>query len=214
MVTEKIDEFVAHSRQIGAEGLQLCSSGNISWRISDNIALMSGTGAWIARLRREDVAQCDISSGALMGGAVPSMESAFHLGIMRKRRDVNVVFHFQSEYATIVSCMKNRPDNFNVTAEVACYCGSEIAIVPYLTPGSKELASQVIEAMTDHDTALLCNHGQIVCGKDFDDAIRRAHFFEMACRIIVLSGERGYNTLCEKDIDVLRQSLITERSDK
>ena len=56
----------------------------------------------------------------------PSMESGFHLGVLRERPDVNVVLHFQSHYATAVACMKNRPTNFNVTAEIPCHVGSEI----------------------------------------------------------------------------------------
>ena len=66
------------------------------------------------------------------------MESTFHLGIMRSRPDVNVVLHFQSEYATTVACMKNKPKNFNVTAELPCHTGKDIAIIPYFRPGSPE----------------------------------------------------------------------------
>ena len=63
---------------------------------------------------------------------------------------VNVVLHFQSHYATAVACMKNRPTNFNVTAEIPCHVGSEIPVVPYYRPGSKELAQGVIDALKDH----------------------------------------------------------------
>ena len=45
----------------------------------------------------------------------------------------------------------------------------------------------VVEALTAHDIVLMSNHGQVACGPDFPDTFRRALFFEMACRIIVLS---------------------------
>ena len=80
------------------------------------------------------------------------MESTFHLGILRERLDVNVVLHFQSEYATAVSCMKNKPANFNVTAEIPCHVGSEIPVIPYYRPGSPELAKAVVEAMQKHNS--------------------------------------------------------------
>ena len=80
------------------------------------------------------------------------MESTFHLGILRERPDVNVVLHFQSEYATAVSCMKNKPANFNVTAEIPCHVGSEIPVIPYYRPGSPELAKAVVEAMQKHNS--------------------------------------------------------------
>ena len=44
-----------------------------------------------------------------------------------------------------------------------------------------------MEALTAHDIVLMSNHGQVACGPDFPDTFRRAVFFEMACRIIVLS---------------------------
>ena len=56
-----------------------------------------------------------------------------------------------------------------------------------LPPGSPELAAAVVEALTAHDIVLMSNHGQVACGPYFPDTFRRAVFFEMACRIILLS---------------------------
>ena len=141
----------------------------------------------------------------------PSMESTFHLGILRERPDVNVVLHFQSEYATAVSCMKNKPSNFNVTAEIPCHVGKEIPIIPYYRPGSPALAKAVVEAMKEHNSVLLTNHGQVVCGKDFDQVYERATFFEMACRIIVQSGG-DYSVLTPEEIDDLEVYVLGKKT--
>lgn len=193
-----MEQFIEAAHEAGANKLMLCSSGNLSWRI-DDYTLVSGTGSWLPKIRKEQLSICNITTGEVYNGVKPSMESTFHLAVLRERKDMNVVLHCQSEYATVVACMKNRPTNFNVTAEVPCYNGSEIGVVPYFRPGSPELAKAVTEVMKNHDTALLVNHGQVVVGKDFDDALQRAIFFEMACAIIVRSGMQ-YNTLNEKDI--------------
>ena len=134
---EYFDRFLAQAHRIGDAGLTLCSSGNLSWRIGDE-ALVSGTGSWVPALRRENIALCDIASGQVKNGIRPSMESGFHLGILRERPDVNVVLHFQSEFATAVACMKVIPSDFNVTAEIPCHVGSEIPVIPYFRPGSPE----------------------------------------------------------------------------
>ena len=151
--------------------------------------LVSGTGSWLPVLPPEKVAVCDIISGQVENGVRPSMESVFHLGIFRNRPDVNVVLHFQSEYATVVACMKNKPLDFNVTLEVPYHVG-EVAVLPYFRPGSPELS----------------NHGQVVCGRDFDEVLERALFFEMACRIIVQS-RMDYTVLSRKEVEDLRNSL-------
>ncbi|MBB4035853.1 ribulose-5-phosphate 4-epimerase/fuculose-1-phosphate aldolase [Dysgonomonas hofstadii] len=201
MITkDHIAQFIEQAHRVGKERLQLCSSGNLSWRVEENLALVSGTGSWLPRLAEQNVAVCDISTGMRVDGPKPSMESTFHLGVLRERKDMNVVLHFQSQYATAISCMKNKPKDFNVVAEVPCYCGREIPVIPYYRPGSPELANAVTEALREHDCVLMSKHGQAVCGKDFDDAFQKAVFFELACSIIVNAGEGNYLTLTEEEI--------------
>lgn len=210
MITnQQIEEFVREAHRVGDVRLTLCSSGNLSWRIGDE-ALVSGTGSWLPELVKEKVSVCHIASGNALNGVKPSMESTFHLGILRNRPDVNVVLHFQSEYATAVACMKNKPTNFNVTAEVPCHVGREIPVIPYFRPGSPELAEAVIAAMADHNAVLLTNHGQVVCGKDFDQAFERATFFEMACRIIIQSGG-DYSVLTDAEIEDLEIYVLGKK---
>lgn len=211
MITnEHIEQFIAQAHRVGDAGLTVCSSGNISWRVGDEV-LLSGTGSWVPSLPKEKVAICKLETGEVLNGVKPSMESGFHLGVLRERPDVNVVLHFQSPYATAVACMLELPKDFNVTAEVPCHVGSEIQAIPYYRPGSKELAQAVIAAMKDHNSVLLRKHGQVVCGKDFDQAFERAMFFEMACRIIILSGGK-YDTLTPAEIDDLETYVLGKKT--
>ena len=190
MITnEHIEQFLSQAHRYGAAKLMLCSSGNLSWRIGEE-ALISGTGSWVPTLYKEKVSICNI---------------------LHERPDVNVVLHFQSEYATAVSCMKNKPTNFNVTAEIPCHVGSEIPVIPYYRPGSPELAKAVVEAMLNHNSVLLTNHGQVVCGKDFDQVYERATFFEMACRIIVQSGG-DYSVLTPAEIEDLEIYVLGKKT--
>lgn len=211
MITnEYIEQFVAQAHRVGDAGLTICSSGNLSWRIGEEV-LLSGTGSWVPSLTKEKVAVCQLATGEVLNGVKPSMESGFHLGILRERPDVNVVLHFQSPYATAVACMKNCPVNFNVTAEVPCHVGREIPVIPYYRPGSAELAQAVVNAMKDHNSILLQKHGQVVCGKDFDQAFERAMFFEMACRIIVQSGG-DYTVLTPEEIEDLDIYILGKKT--
>lgn len=211
MITDKdIELFLQQAHRVGDAGLTICSSGNISWRIEEE-ALISGTGSWVPSLPKEKVAICRIATGESLNGVKPSMESGFHLGILRERPDVNVVLHFQSPYATAVACMAKLPENLNVTAEIPCHVGSDIPVVPYFRPGSVELAEHVKDALKDHNSCLLRKHGQVVCGKDFDEAFERAMFFEMACRIIILTGGH-YDVLTEQEINDLETYVLGKKS--
>ena len=207
MITnEHIQQFLAQAHRVGDARLTICSSGNLSWRIGEE-ALVSGTGSWVPNITKEKVAICNLATGESVNGVKPSMEHVFHLGVLRERPDMNVVLHFQSPYATAIACMKEQPANFNVTAEIPCHVGREIPIIPYYRPGSPELAKGVIEALKDHNSALMLKHGQVVCGKDFDEAFERAMFFEMACRIILQSGF-NYNVLSQEEIEDLDTYIL------
>ena len=205
----QIEEFVRQARRVGAAGLTTCSSGNLSWRIGDE-ALVSGTGSWLPELVEEKVSICKVATGEVQNGIKPSMESVFHLGIMRNRPDVTVVLHFQSPYATLVACSKDRPESINVTAEVPLYVGRVIPEIPFLRPGSPELADAVVEAMKTRNSIQLLKHGQVVVGKDFNDAFQRAMFFEMACRLTYQALQAGTqpNVLTEEEIDALEMYFV------
>lgn len=194
------------ARRVGEAGLTICSSGNLSWRIGDKV-LLSGTGSWVPELTENRVSVCHLATGEVLNGVKPSMESTFHMGVMREREDVNVVLHFQSPYATAIACMDKRPTNFNFTAEMALHVGETIPQIPYFRPGSPELAKHVIEAMAHHNSVMLLKHGQVVCGKDFDQAFERAMFFEMGCRIAVLNGQ-NVNPLTRTEIDDLESYFL------
>lgn len=202
----QIDEFVRQAHRVGQAGLTICSSGNLSWRIGDEV-LISGTGSWVPELRANRVSVCRLSDGQILNGVKPSMESVFHMGVMRERPDVGVVLHFQSPYATAVACMKNRPVDFNVTAEIPLHVGEEIPMIPYFRPGSPALAEHVVEAMKTHNSVMLLKHGQVVCGKDFDEAFERAMFFEMACRIAVINGDNR-DLLTRAEVDDLEEYFL------
>ena len=108
MITEEhIQKFLEQAHRVGDAALTICSSGNLSWRIGDE-ALVSGTGSWVPSLQKEKVSQCLVATGEVLNGVKPSMESGFHLGVLRERPDCDVVLHFQSPFATAVACIKEK----------------------------------------------------------------------------------------------------------
>ncbi len=197
----QIQQFVEMAHRVGRAGLTICSSGNLSWRIGDEV-LISGTGSWVPNLTPDNVAVVRLADGSQISGPRPSMESVFHLGVLRERPEMSVVLHFQSPYATALACRKDLPSDLNFTAEVPIHVGSPIPVIPYFRPGSPELASHVIAAMATANSVILRKHGQVVCGEDFNHAFERAMFFEMACRIAVLNGDNT-DPLTEAEIDDL-----------
>ena len=180
------DAFLGTARRIGAKGFARCSSGNLSRRIDGDTAVISASRSWLERLSEGDLTICRISTGERICGNRPSVETGMHTGILRVRSDVNVVLHFQSPAATAFCC-RDAPANFNVTPEIPYYLGP-IGRVPYLLPGSPDLAKAATEVMGSHDLALLQNHGIITVARDLDSVVQHAEFFELACEILLYNG--------------------------
>jgi ribulose-5-phosphate 4-epimerase/fuculose-1-phosphate aldolase len=199
-----MDRFVSAARRVGAMGLARCSSGTLSWRIDDERMLVTASKAWMADLTADQVVVCRVADGEPLAGGRPSIETRFHAGILRARPEMNVVLHFQSPAATALACSDLAGVDLNVIIEVPFYIGP-VAAVPYLPPGSEELADAVVAAMADHDMAQLRNHGQVTVGRDLGDAIQRAAFFELACDIVLRAGDR-VRPLSREAVEALRRA--------
>jgi ribulose-5-phosphate 4-epimerase/fuculose-1-phosphate aldolase len=172
--------------------------------------LIKAKGAAMRTLTRKQISVCRLTDGVSLNGSAPSVEIGFHRGVLQARRDANVVLHYQSSWATVVACRKTVPRNFAIIPEIPFYIGS-VAAVPYADPGSERLARAVVAAMRNHNLAILRNHGQVVLGADFDEALRRAVFFEFACQIIVLAG-RELQTMTPRACASLDQRAQREKT--
>jgi ribulose-5-phosphate 4-epimerase/fuculose-1-phosphate aldolase len=74
-----VQQFIKAAHRADKQGLMLCCSGNLSWRIGENLAFVSGTGSWLSRLKNGNIAICRISDGLPGSGAKPSIESSVML---------------------------------------------------------------------------------------------------------------------------------------
>lgn len=204
MTDHKQFESLAEAcRRVGAYGLSRCSSGNMSYRADEETFLVSCSRSWMERLTTADVSRCRLEDASLLEGKPPSVESRFHAGILRARPEIKVVLHFQSPCATALACRPPHSVNYDLIPEIPFYIGP-VAEVPYLLPGSPELAEAVIGAMQDHDLATLNHHGQVTAAADFDHAIQQAMFFELACEVL-LKGGTATEPLAPDAIQILRE---------
>ena len=183
-----LDTFVAACRQAAQHGLMKCSSGNMSWRIDGQHLLVSTSRSWLGRLTTDDVAICSMDDGRVLNNKRASVETGFHLGILKARPDISIVLHYQTPCATALACRNTDNVNFFVIPEIPFYIGP-VARIPYFPPGSQALADAVVHAMRSHDLLIMGNHGQVTVAQDFDHAIQNAEFLELACDVILRCGD-------------------------
>lgn len=185
-----VEEFVNACHRAAAHGLMRCSSGNMSWRLDDDRFLVTASRSWMESITPDQVSVCCTTDGSLLEGAPASVETGFHAGILCTRADVDVVLHSQSPCATTLACTAGAATlNYAVIPEVPVYIGP-IASVPYILPGSPALAAAVVQALQQHDLAVLSHHGQVTVARSLDHAIQNAAFFELACHILLHGGKQ------------------------
>ncbi len=183
-----MNKFVETCHRAARHGLMRCSSGNMSVRLDDTRMLATASRSWMENLSADEVSLCRIADGALIEGPKPTVEIGFHAGILRTRRDVNAVLHFQSPCATALACRKSAAANYFVIPEIPFYIGA-IGHVPYIAPGSKELADAVTEASREHDLVVMQNHGMVTVAADYAHVIQNAVFFELACELMTINHD-------------------------
>jgi len=171
-------EVAAAGRRLAAEGLVLGTSGNVSARRGDEVAI-TPTGAVLAELEAEQVAVVDLDGRQLDGELAPTSELDLHLGIYR-RYEAGAVVHTHAPMATALSC---------VLDEVPCVhyqmlqLGGAVPVAGYATFGTPELAQSVLDALEGRSAALMANHGAIVQSQDLDGALEMTLLLEWACTV-------------------------------
>lgn len=188
---------------LGERGLAWGTSGNISLRLDEERLLISASGAWLGKLTPEQTAVCFINTEQTIG-AKPSVETPMHRAIYRTRPDAQVIVHVSPTYATLIACSTLQiPTDLNI--ENIFYLG-RVTRIPYIHPGTQQLADTVADAVREHETVILSNHGFITFHQSIPDVLMRTESLEMSCKLIVLARMANIplNHLPQHLVDELR----------
>lgn len=171
---------------VGAEavrsGLVIGSGGNLSAREPGADACwVTASGTWLDRLERDEFSFVAIPDGGVRGGhPTPSSEWRLHTETYRRRPDVTAIVHLHPQTSVLLAAMGHQVRL--VTLDQAYYV-REVAIVPYLMPGTPELAVAGAQAAAGGVNAVvLGHHGCSVLADSVELAHKRAFNLEEAAR--------------------------------
>ncbi len=197
------EEMVSLCRSLFERGYVHGSAGNVSARIGE-IILMTPRGSSLGRLSPEALSLLT-AEGEHIGGAHPTKESALHLGIYRERPDAGAVVHLHSTYSTALSCLAdtNPEDALPPITPYLLIRVGRVPLVPYFPPGSDALAEAVGEKARHHRAVLMANHGFVIAGRSFADAVANAEEFEENAKLLMITRGQKLNLLSETHIATL-----------
>ena len=170
--------IIEYGRRMLTDGLTVGTSGNISVRVGENIAI-TPSGVEYEALAPEDISVITLDGDHVDGPDNPSSEVPMHT-VVYQNTDALAVVHTHPVYATVLGTLV---DEIPPIHYMLALLGGPVRVAPYAQFGTQELARRCSEAMKDRYGVLLRNHGATTHGGTLAKAYSRSIYLEWLCRI-------------------------------
>lgn len=176
-------------RRLYKHGLTTTSGGNISLRLSAELILITPSATDKGRMKWKEVGIVNILGENLTPHLKPSIETAMHLAIYKKKKEVTAIVHAHPVFASLFTAIRAKI-NTNLTAEARAILGDPL-FVKYAVMGSSALADVASENIQKSDILLLENHGILTTGSNLLQAFDKIEVLENAAKMTLLSEMTG-----------------------
>jgi L-fuculose-phosphate aldolase len=182
-------EIAAVCTGLAAAGLVVGTAGNVSARAGELIAV-TPSGLDYAALTAELVGVHRMDGTPVEAPLQPSSELPLHLAVYAAAAGAGVaaIVHTHAPAATALSALVDEVPAIHY--QVASF-GGPVAVAPYATYGTGELAANVVTALAGRSACLMANHGAVTTGPDLRTAVTRAQALEWVCDVYLRAAAAG-----------------------
>ncbi len=199
-------DLVAVTKELYDLQVITATGGNVCVRVPENPNEVWITPSQLFKgdLRPEVLVRIDLDGKSLdPNSRSPSSEWSMHTMILKKKPEAKAVIHAHAPHATTLA---NAGFPFLPISTEAAFFG-DIPRVPFIMPGSEELAEAVSDAMKEGWAVLMVNHGLVVCGRSLRRAADMVEIVERSAELILgcYAVGREPPLLPEKAVKMLRK---------
>ena len=159
------------------------TGGNVSARIpgTDHV-LITPSQLFKGDLRPDVLVRIDLNGKRLARDTLsPSSEWPMHCAIYQARPDVEAIIHTHAPQVTILG-LCDLP--FLIISAEAAFLG-DLPRVPFIMPGTPELAQAVTEALGDGAAVMMQNHGLVAVASSLRRASTLSEIIERTAEVIL-----------------------------
>lgn len=193
-MVQQRQEVVTFAQRMTADGLVVGTSGNVSLRSGDLVAV-TPSGVDYGVMSWSDVPLVDLAGNVVDGDLAATSELPVHLAAYRDH-GAGAVVHTHSLHATALSLL--RDDVPAVHYQLADF-GGPVRVAEYATFGSPELAEAMSAALAGRAGCVLRNHGTVTLGETLAKAYNRARQLEWLCQLWLTAVQAGQPRLLDDE---------------
>lgn len=207
------EEIIYFGKKMVREGLVASTWGNISGRVGSNQIYITPSGMEYEDLEVEDITLLDLNGNVLEGKRKPSSEFQLHCEIYKAREDVEGIVHTHSKFASAFAVVRKPiPPLIEDLAQVV---GGEVCVAKYALPGTRELATNSVQALGNKGAVLLANHGLVGVGFNLPEAYKACLLVEKTAHIGLAASSLGVPiSLSAEDVRWMREAYLTTYGQK
>jgi autoinducer 2 (AI-2) kinase len=190
LVGDERDEMVAAVEDLYAAKLITSTGGNISVRCSSNPKELWITPSALPKgaLSPEMMVRINLEGDPLDENAPPpSSERVMHARIMASRPEINAIIHSHGTQAFLLG-VTGLP--FAPVCTESAFVG-DVGCVPFIMPGSDELAEAALKTLGKERAVLLLNHGLLVAATSLKRGVDQTKVIERTAEVLLTCAKLG-----------------------
>ena len=211
---EVAEGMLRYCRKMSEKGFAEGTSGNISYRFSEEVFLVTPT-----MFAKEDVTEKDLCFVDASGKIIPELMERYghssevkptsefmtHLAVYASDPDIRALVLTHPPFTCSYAFTDHVPSE-PMGPESAIWMG-RLEMIPYFVPGTSALADAVAKAAAGKKVMVMQNHGLLTWGKNLKEAYFRTEIVEYHCRVTHLIESRNErpNVFSEQELADLKE---------